>query len=129
MFECSFPDALYFKKVIDAIRDLIVEANLDINCGGYLIKFFIIISNYILIFKGISIQAMDSSHVSLVRLELKADLINKYRVDRTITLGLNLASLSKILKFAGSKDCLNMEANESGDTLTFLIKSTGKFFL
>ena len=39
--------------------------------------------------QGVSMQAMDSSHVSLVSLELKADGFEPYRCDKNITLGLN----------------------------------------
>jgi proliferating cell nuclear antigen len=41
---------------------------------------------------------MDSSHVSLVALHLKADGFQHFRADRNISLGINLGSMAKILK-------------------------------
>merc|ERR1712194_929939 len=61
---------------------------------------------------GISLQAMDSSHVSLVGLLLRADGFDHFRCDRNISLGINLGSMGKVLK------CCNMtlRQNSSVDT-------------
>jgi hypothetical protein len=45
---------------------------------------------------GISLQAMDSSHVSLVSLFLRSEGFQQYRADRNLSLGISLASLSKV---------------------------------
>lgn len=45
---------------------------------------------------GISLQAMDSSHVSLVSLLLRSDGFEPYRCDHTINLGINIASMAKV---------------------------------
>lgn len=39
------------------------------------------------------LQAMDSSHVSLVALKLKSEGFDLFRCDRSISLGLNLVSI------------------------------------
>ena len=39
---------------------------------------------------GIQLQAMDSSHVSLVSLYLRSDGFDKYRCDRNISMGMNI---------------------------------------
>jgi hypothetical protein len=52
---------------------------------------------------------MDSSHVSLISLKLNAEGFDRYRCDRNVSLGLNLASLSKILKCAGNDDTITMK--------------------
>jgi len=41
------------------------------------------------------LQAMDSSHVALVSLMLKSEGFENYRCDRNLSLGINLASMSK----------------------------------
>lgn len=41
---------------------------------------------------------MDASHVALVSLKLEVGLFESYRCDRTISLGLSLANMSKALK-------------------------------
>ncbi len=52
MFEAKFQEAKIFKNIVDAIKELVKNVNLDMNSGG------------------ISLQAMDSSHVALVSLQL-----------------------------------------------------------
>ena len=52
------------KKVLEAIKDLVTDANFDCSSTGF------------------SLQAMDSSHVALVALMLKAEGFEHYRCDR-----------------------------------------------
>ena len=47
-------------------------------------------------------QAMDSSHVALTALLLRAEGFSHYRCDRNVSLGLNLVNVSKVLKCAGN---------------------------
>jgi len=70
-----------------------------------------------------SFQGMDSSHVSLVALSLRAEGFKEYRCDRDITLGINFGSLSKILKCMGSKDSLALRAADDGDTVLFVFEN------
>lgn len=72
MFEARLTNSLTFKKVLDAIKDLLNEASFD--CSE----------------SGIQLQAMDNSHVSLVSLNLRSDGFDKYRCDRNLTMGMNL---------------------------------------
>jgi proliferating cell nuclear antigen len=43
-----------------------------------------------------SLQGMDSSHVSLVSLMLRAEGFDPYRCDRSIALGINLKSMANV---------------------------------
>ena len=61
MFEARLVQGSLLKKVLEAIKDLLNEATWD--CGQ----------------SGITLQAMDNSHVSLVSLNLRADGFDKYR--------------------------------------------------
>lgn len=106
MFEARMAEAGTFKRVVDAMKDLVTDANLDCSSGG------------------INIQAMDSSHVSLVALVLRAEGFDMYRCDRSLTLGLNLANLSKILKCASNEDSMTLKAEENADELTFIFESS-----
>lgn len=74
MFEARLNAAL-LKKVIESLKDLVTDANWDVNENG------------------ITLQAMDSSHVSLVALLLRADGFDKFRADRSLALGINMASM------------------------------------
>jgi proliferating cell nuclear antigen len=84
MFEARLTQGSLLKKVVDAIKDLVTDANFDCNEGG------------------ISLQAMDSSHVCLVSLNLQADGFDHYRCDKNLSMGLHLPNLAKILKCAGA---------------------------
>jgi proliferating cell nuclear antigen len=47
-----------------------------------------------------NLQAMDNSHVALVSVHLDESGFKKYRCDRPLPLGVNLNSLTKVLKCA-----------------------------
>ena len=97
------------KKLIDCVKDLVSDANWDCNDTG------------------IALQAMDNSHVALVSILLRADGFDPYRCDRNVSLGINLGSMSKILKCAGADDKLTMTASDQGDVISFQFESQSKF--
>ena len=68
---------------------------------------------------------MDSSHVSLCALLLRSDGFDHYRCDRSMSLGLNLVSMGKILKCAGNDDTITLKAEDSGDNLTLMFENEG----
>ncbi|XP_044743663.1 proliferating cell nuclear antigen [Chrysoperla carnea] len=105
MFEARLTQSSVLKKVLEAIRDLLTEATFDCTDSG------------------ISLQAMDNSHVSLVSLNLRADGFDKYRCDRNLSMGMNLASMSKILKCASNDDIVTMKAQDNADTISFMFES------
>lgn len=72
MFEARLVSSGIIKKILDAVKDLLNDASFD--CSE----------------SGIQLQAMDTSHVSLVSLNLKSDGFDKYRCDRSLTMGVNL---------------------------------------
>ena len=74
-------------KVLESLKDLLNEATWD--CSD----------------TGIQLQAMDNSHVSLVSVNLRADGFDKFRCDRTLSMGMNLTSMSKILRFEKQVRC------------------------
>ncbi len=78
------------KKVVDAIKDLVTDVNLEVSDSG------------------ISLQAMDSSHVALVSLKLKQDGFALYRTERQITLGLSVTNLAKIMKLVNNNDSITL---------------------
>lgn len=62
------------KKIVEAVKDLVVTANLDCSADG------------------IALQAMDPSHVALVSLRLSTEGFDDYRCDRNLSLGINMVS-------------------------------------
>ncbi|KAG8337458.1 proliferating cell nuclear antigen [Homalodisca vitripennis] len=105
MFEARLVQSSILKKVLEAIKELLNEATFD--CSD----------------SGIQLQAMDNSHVSLVSLNLRSDGFDKYRCDRNLSMGINLASMSKIMKCAGNDDVLTMKAQDNADTVMFMFES------
>ncbi len=69
---------------------------------------------------------MDNSHVALVAVKLLASGFKRYRCDRAIPLGVNLGSLTKVLKCAKDDDILTLKATDDADilSLTYEAKST-----
>jgi len=105
MFEARLQHASTLKKIMEAMKDLVTEANFDCSSSG------------------ISLQAMDSSHVSLIALLLRNDGFEHYRCDKNLSLGINLASMSKILKCAGNDDNVTLKADDNGSVITFMFES------
>lgn len=105
MYEARLLQASLLKKIIEAVRELVTDANLD--CSE----------------SGISMQAMDSSHVSLCALMIRSDGFQHYRCDRSLSLGLSTSSISKILKCAGNEDTVTLKAEDTADALTIMFES------
>ncbi len=66
---------------------------------------------------------MDSSHVSLVAVSLKADGFDHFRCDRPTILGINTTNLGKILKCAGNEDVITIKNEEGTDGLSMVFES------
>lgn len=108
MFEGKLTQGSLLKKIIESIKDIVTSGNWECTDNG------------------MALQAMDSSHVCLVSLELKSDAFDPYRCDRNITLGLETGMVSKIVKCAGNDDTITITAEDNGDTATFLFESPSK---
>lgn len=105
MFEARLIQGGLLKRVLESVKDLVNDANFDCSSTGF------------------SLQAMDSSHVSLVALMLRSDGFEHFRCDRTLSMGMNLGNMAKMLKCAGNDDIITMKAEDSGDTVTFMFES------
>jgi len=105
MFEAKLIQGAILKKTLEAIKDLINEGTWDCSSAG------------------ISLQAMDNSHVSLVALNLRADGFEKFRCDRNLSMGMNLGSMAKILKCSENNDVVTIKAQDDPDTVTFVFEA------
>lgn len=105
MLELRLVQGSLLKKVLESIKDLVNDANFDCSATGF------------------SLQAMDSSHVALVALLLRAEGFEHYRCDRNISMGMNLNNMSKMLKCAGNDDIITIKADDGSDTVTFMFES------
>lgn len=73
---------------------------------------------------GIALQAMDNSHVALVSMMLKAEAFSPFRCDRNLALGVNLTSLTKVLRAAQNEDVLTLKAEDAPDVLNLTFEDT-----
>jgi len=105
MFEARLVQGNLLKKVLESLKDLLNEATWD--CAD----------------SGIQLQAMDNSHVSLVSVSLRSDGFDKFRCDRQLSMGMNLTSMSKILRCAANDDIITIKAQDQADTVTFVFES------
>jgi len=105
MFEARLTQGSLFQKVIDGLRELVTEATWE--CSG----------------NGITLQAMDSSHVALVSLMLRSEGFETYRCDRNMSLGISLVSMSKVLKTMSKDDVLTLRVNDDSDSIIVSMES------
>ena len=105
MFEARLVQGSLLKKVLESLKDLLNEATWD--CAD----------------TGIQLQAMDNSHVSLVSVSLRADWFDKVRCDRQLSMGMNLTSMSKILRCAANDDIITIKAQDQADNVTFMFEA------
>lgn len=88
-----------------AIKELVTDANFECNE------------------EGINLQAMDNSHVALVAVKLEAQGFKRYRCDRPMPLGVNLTSLTKVLKCAKDDDICTLKAADEADVLNLVYEA------
>lgn len=105
MFEARLIQGQLLKKILDAVKDLVNEASWECSPSG------------------MSLQAMDTSHVSLVAAQLKSEAFDHYRCDKSLMLGMNLPNFFKFLKCAGNDDTITIKANDNEcDKITLLFQ-------
>ncbi|KAI4979676.1 hypothetical protein ZWY2020_016429 [Hordeum vulgare] len=78
--DCLNVCAAYYGTTTCLNMELVTDANFD--CSG----------------TGFSLQAMDSSHVTLVALLLRSEGFEHYRCDRNLSMGMNLDNMAKMLR-------------------------------
>lgn len=101
VLEAQLQHASLLKKVAESMKDLCKDVNFD--CSE----------------KGIEVQCMDSSHVALVSLLLRECAFSEFKCERPVSLGMNIDSLTKILKMTGTNDSLKIRYQNDADTVNF----------
>jgi len=82
--------ATIFKQVIDALKDILMDVNLEIDETG------------------IKIIAMDNTHVVLIHLKLEADKFEEYYCEKKRFIGVNMLKLHMLIKTIGTNDLFNL---------------------
>ena len=106
MFHAKLNEGILIKKLIDAIKDLVSDINLDVSAIG------------------ISLQAMDSSHVAL---NLSAEGFEEYRCDKSMTLGISISNLAKVLRCGGNEDSLTLSCEDEPSKLKIRFENNSKY--
>lgn len=90
LFEIKTIQASAFRTLIEALKDILTEANLEFDQTG------------------IKVMAMDESHTALVYLKLHADRFEEYYCPARYVLGVNVNYFFKLIKTMGNGDSLTL---------------------
>ncbi|CAG9311287.1 unnamed protein product [Blepharisma stoltei] len=109
MFEALISKAADLKRIIEALKEMINEGNVKIDS------------------EGISLQAMDASHVALIVLNMEATNFEEFRCDHRKTLGIPIQNLWKMMRIAGADDSIRLIADDTCTKLKIVSEnSAGK---
>jgi proliferating cell nuclear antigen len=101
--ECVFKNAANFKGIIDILSNFTDNITFNITENG------------------ISIQAIDGSHISLVFIELFIDQFDKLVVSKSMLVSLSAVSLKPILKTMKDGDLVSMKVKDDSATVDITI--------
>lgn len=87
--------SVIFKIIVDAVSEIVDTVVMDFGE------------------KGVTMQAMDASHVSLCVLQLNNEGFNEYTCDSPKNIGVSLANMSKIFKCTSSEDDLEIQVKDT----------------
>ncbi len=99
-FEARSSSAGLWKKLVDAMKELVTEVNMQ--CVP----------------EGINIQSMDAAHVALVAMGINCAGFEQYKCESESIIGLNMGNLGKILKTIESNDALTLKHNIEDNVLS-----------
>jgi len=105
MFEARLNQGSLLKKIFEAVKELASEVNIEVSE------------------EGIELQAMDSCQVSLVKLDMKVDCFEHYRCDKSRPLGLNMATVVKVMKMCNNDDQVTLRHHDGADHLIFCFEN------
>ncbi|PPQ95085.1 hypothetical protein CVT25_002550, partial [Psilocybe cyanescens] len=102
MIQARIQEAATLKKLLDAIKELVTDANFECNE------------------EGIMLQAMDDSLVLLVSVNFGAPGFTHHCCDHPMLLGVNLTSLTKVLRCAKDDGICTLKAADEADVLNLV---------
>lgn len=131
MFEAKLLNGNILKKIVEAIKDVVNDVNIDVSPSGtYQIILTLInetfgrkIPGLLILSLGLSLQAMDGSHVALVSLNLSMEGFEHYRADTSMVLGVNVALLAKVMKLADPNDSITLSAEDQATHLKLIFEN------
>ncbi len=107
MFRILISDARAWRKLMDAISEIIEEATFEINP------------------EGLYLRAMDPSHVAMVDFEYLKDSFQEFECSEPTKICLDLGEMLKLLKRVGSGEALELSMDTGTNQL--IMKITGRY--
>ncbi len=107
MFNVKMADAKLFRDLMSAISTLIDEATFNASP------------------EGITLRAMDPSHVAMVDFEWPRSVFEGYTCDQPTKICVNLSEMQKLLRGAGTNESVEISLDEQTKKLN--IKLRGKY--
>lgn len=105
MFEAKITKGSILKKAIESIKDLVAAGSFDCSPSG------------------ISLQAMDTTHIALISLFLDHSGFDSFRCDKNISMGIDLKVLCKTLRCVSDDEAVTIKASDQGETIKLLIEN------
>lgn len=101
-----------FRVLLDALKEIITEANIKFD------------------HEGMKIKTMDASHTVLIHLLLEANKFEKYECKKPITIGVNMLHFHKLIKSISSTDLLTLCIDdENMSVLEIQIENSSKKYV
>lgn len=97
LLEIKTVQATTFKQVIDALKEILMDVNLEFDETG------------------MKIVALDNTHIVLVHLKLDAERFETYHCERKLYVGINMLKLHMLIKTISNNDVLTLFV-ERGDS-------------
>ena len=94
MVKFAYPDAKYFRGIIEVLAKTMDEACFKVTP------------------EGLKLRALDPAHVSLVDLEIPSSAFVEYECEEEYRLGFNTTMLLKLLKRGKRGDMLDISVEE-----------------
>ncbi|MEM3727182.1 MAG: proliferating cell nuclear antigen (pcna) [Candidatus Bathyarchaeia archaeon] len=113
MFKAVISDAKLLRSILAAVSALVEET--DFNMSE----------------EGVSLKALDPSHVAMVSLNWPKQSFEAYECDKPIKIRINLSNIQKLLKKAKSDESIEVSYDEASRKLTMILKGkvTKKFIV
>lgn len=103
-------DAVEFKHIADALKDVTSECVFDFSD------------------RGMSIQTLDASNTMMVSIQLHAVAFEEYTCSRPLALGISVPNLAKVLSIARNGDAMYVRAKHDEDEISFVFENKDRKF-
>ena len=94
MFKGTFKETTVFSTIIDVNKELITDGNLKLHGNG------------------IGMNSIDANHICLCDFNLDKIMFDEFLCDELVNIGININSLSKVLKCSSCKESLTLELED-----------------